>query len=788
MSDDLSEGALYYHRFPRPGKLAIQATKPLANQRDLALAYSPGVAAACREIVRDAKEVATVTSRGNLVAVISNGTAVLGLGAIGALASKPVMEGKAVLFKKFAGIDVFDIEINETDPDKLIDTIASLEPTFGAINLEDIKAPECFIVENALKERMNIPVFHDDQHGTAICVGAAVLNGLRLMEKNLTDVKLVTAGAGAAALACLDLLTGLGIPKENIIVTDQAGVVYSGRSEHMDPYKAAYAIETEFRTLEEAIVDADIFLGLSVGGVLKPAMVDKMVQKPLILALANPTPEIMPELAREVRPEAIIATGRSDYPNQVNNVLCFPFIFRGALDVGATQINKDMRLACVRAIADLVQTTETRLETADASEVLSTAYGGQELHFGPDYIIPKPFDPRLITVIPPAVAKAAMDTGVATRPIKDFETYENWLAQFMYRSANVMKGVFNRAKENPQRIIYSDGEDPRVLRAVQVLIDEQCVKPIVIGRHKTVSNRIKQLRLHIRPDVDFQLIDPQNYADQKVLAEEYHTIMGRRGVWPAEAEVVVRTNSTVLGALLLRRGAADALIAGPVGSFNDHLRHTTQIIGLREGVKVPAGMQLLILDDGTYFIADAAVNYDPTAAELAEITLLAAREVTRFGITPKVALVSHSNFGSRDTPSSMKLREALELIQDKMPDLECDGEMQSDTALVDSIRQRLCPDSRLKGEANLLIMPNLDAASITFNMLKTLANGVSVGPILLGMRQSTHILSRTVKTRGVVNLSALASVDAQANAPAPEAVEPPEADEAVIAPQLGAAQ
>jgi len=762
MSDDLSESALYYHRFPQPGKLAIQATKPLANQRDLALAYSPGVAAACYEIVRDPREVSTVTSRANLVAVVTNGTAVLGLGSIGALASKPVMEGKAVLFKKFAGIDVFDLEINEKDPDKLVDMIAALEPTFGAINLEDIKSPECFFIEQKLKERMNIPVFHDDQHGTAICVGAAVLNALRLIKKEISEVKLVASGAGAAAIACLNLLVGLGIKKENIIVTDSSGVLYKGRPKRMDPYKEAYAIETELRTLDDAIEGADIFIGLSVAGLLKPEMVDKMVEQPLILALANPVPEILPEEARAVRPNAIIATGRSDYPNQVNNVLCFPFIFRGALDVGARHINKEMRLACVRAIADLVTTTKSDLATADASEVLDKAYGGEDLHFGPEYIIPKPFDPRLITVIPPAVAKAAMESGVATRPVKDFEAYREKLAQYMFRSTNVMKSVFNRAWENPQRIIFSEGEDRRVLRAVQVLIDEGGVHPIVVGRHKVVSQRIKQLRLHIRPDVDFELIDPQSGKRHTNLAEEYHDIMGRRGVWPAEAEVVVRSNTTVLGSLLLRRGEADALIAGPVGTFQENLRDTIDIIGLREGVSCAATMQLLILDKGTYFIADANVNYEPDAQQLAEITQLAADEVRRFGITPKVALVSHSNFGSANNPSARKLRDALELISKKMPELECDGEMRTDAALSQEIRNRLYPNSHLKGEANLLIMPNLDAANITFNALKGLADGVAVGPILLGMRKSIHILSRVVTTRGVVNLSTLAAVDAQA--------------------------
>ncbi|MCV6636475.1 NADP-dependent malic enzyme [Candidatus Albibeggiatoa sp. nov. NOAA] len=761
MSDDLSEGALKYHRLPTPGKLAIQATKPLANQRDLALAYSPGVAAACREISRDPKEAANLTARGNLVGVISNGTAVLGLGAIGPLASKPVMEGKAVLFKKFAGIDVFDIEINETDPDKLVDIIAGLEPTFGAINLEDIKSPECFHVESMLKERMNIPVFHDDQHGTAICVAAAAMNALRLMDKKPDEVKLVTSGAGAAALACLDLLVSLGIPKENITVTDRAGVLYKGRTEHLDPYKEPYAIETEARTLEEAIEGADIFLGLSVGGILTTEMVDKMSERPLIMALANPTPEIMPEEARKVRPEAIIATGRSDYPNQVNNVLCFPFIFRGALDAGATQINMEMKMACVKAIADLVTTTETNIAAADASDVLDKAYGSQDLVFGPDYIIPKPFDPRLITVIPPAVAKAAMESGIATQPIKDFSKYEEKLEQYMYQSANVMKGVFSRAKKEPKRIIYCEGEDKRILRAVQVLIDEQCVKPIVIGRHKVISQEIKRLRLNMRPDVDFELIDPQTYQHRAELAEEYHEIMGRRGVWPAEAEVIVRTNTTVLASLLVKRGEADALIAGPVNILQRHLRHIKDVIGLRADASCAAAMQLLILDQGTYCIADTSINYDPDASQLAEVTMMAAREMRRFGIEPKVALVSHSNFGSADTPSSIKLREALEMIREEMPDLECDGEMQADSALIEEIRNRLYPKSYLKGEANLLIMPNLDAANITYNTLRSIANGVSVGPILLGMDKPVHILSRTTTTRGVVNLSALAVVDAQ---------------------------
>ena len=608
---------------------------------------------------------------------------------------------------------------------------------------------------------MKIPVFHDDQHGTAICVGAAVLNGLRLQNKSLDQVKLVTSGAGAAAIACLDLLVNLGIPRENIIVTDSKGVIYKGRQEYMDDYKSKYAIETDARTLADALAGADIFLGLSVAGVLKPEMLETMVEEPLILALANPTPEIMPELAREVRPKAIIATGRSDYPNQVNNVLCFPFIFRGALDVGASHINDEMQLACVRALADLVMNDPS---SVDASEVLSSAYGGESLTFGAEYIIPKPFDPRLITVIPPAVAKAAMDSGIATRPLKDFDAYEEWLQQFMFRSANVMKGVFSAAKANPQRLLFCDGEDPRVLRAVQVLIDEGCAEPIVIGRHKTVTQRIKQSRLHMRPDVDFRLIDPQTYDRHQELADLYHDIMGRRGVWPAEAAVVVRNNTTVLGALLLRLGEADALMAGPVGAFGEHLRHGMNIIGLKSDVSCAAAMQMLILDEGTHFIADTAVNYDPSAQQLAEITTQAANAIKRFGITPRTALVSHSNFGSSDEPSAMKLREALSLIQEQMPELECDGEMQADAAVDETIRQRLYPKSPLTGAANLLIMPNQDAANIAFNSIKSLANGVSVGPILLGMDKPYHILNRVTTTRGVVNSSILAAVDAQARA------------------------
>jgi len=759
MNEEIDQEALRYHRYPTPGKLAIQATKPLATQYDLSLAYSPGVAAACREIDRDPSQVAHYTAKGNLVAVISNGTAVLGLGAIGALAAKPVMEGKAVLFKKFAGIDVFDIEIDERDPAKLVEIIAGLEPTFGAINLEDIKAPECFTVERQLKQRLGIPVFHDDQHGTAICVSAAILNGLRVLDKKPEEIKLVTSGAGAAAIACLDLLVGLGVLRQNIIVTDIDGVVYRGRSVGMDEYKSRYAVDTPARTLGQALHGADVFLGLSAARVLKPEMLENMVERPLILALANPVPEIMPEEARRVRPHAIIATGRSDYPNQVNNVLCFPFIFRGALDVGATQINQAMQLACVRAIADLATQQASGMAAADTTEVLSRAYGGGDLRFGPDYIIPKPFDPRLITALPPAVAKAAMDSGVATRPIADFEVYRNWLSRFIFRSANLVKMIFDRVKKHPQRLIFSEGEDERVLRAVQVLLEEGCCKkPKLVGRRQVILERIRSLKLSLEHGID--IIDPADCDYLSELAEEYHQLMGRRGVWPAEAEVIVRTNSTVMAALLLRRNEADALLVGPVGSFREHLRDAVNVIGLREGVHHPAGMQMLVLDKGTYFIADTAINYDPNAEQLTEITALAAQEIRNFGIEPKAALVSHSNFGSTDYPSAQKLRTVLTLLQQRMPDLQCDGEMQADAALEEKVRYRLFPNTPLHGEANLLIMPNLDAANITFSALRVLADGESIGPILLGMQKSVHLLGRSSTTRGIVNLSLIAALDA----------------------------
>ncbi len=752
MAEDLRESSLHYHRYPKPGKLAIQATKPLANQRDLAMAYSPGVAFACEEIVNDPTSAAEFTSRGNLVGVITNGSAVLGLGPIGALASKPVMEGKAVLFKQFAGIDVFDIEIHQDDPEQLIETIAGLEPTFGAINLEDIKAPECFIVEKALRARMKIPVFHDDQHGTAICTAAGVLNGLRVVEKEIGQVRLVASGAGAAALACLDLLVALGMKPENITVTDIAGVVYQGRSEQMDPYKARYAIVTEARTLDDVIDGADIFLGLSAPRVLQGEQVARMAPRPLIFALANPTPEIMPEEVLAVRDDAIIATGRSDYPNQINNVLCFPFIFRGALDVGATTINEAMKIACVKAIADLA--------LAEVSDVVADAYQGQSLVFGPDYIIPKPFDPRLITAIPPAVAAAAMESGVATRPIEDMRAYREQLSRYVVRSGTVMKGVFNVIREAPRRLLFSGGEDERVLRTVQTLLQENALPPLVVGRRSVVEQNIRRLGLRVRPDSDFELLDPGEYGGYGELAAEYHDLMGRRGVLPADAEGILRSSPTALAALLLRRGEADAMIAGPSGGFHEHYKQIVDIIGLREGVRVPAAMQLLILDKGTYFIADAYINYKPSVDELVEITLLAAAEVRRFGMVPKVALVSHSNFGSVDSPSALRLRQARAIIEQRAPELEIEGEMQTDAALSEKVRQRVFPKSKLTGSANLLVMPSLDAASITFNAIKAIGNGVSVGPILLGTAKPVHILNRTVTTRGAVNLGALAAADA----------------------------
>lgn len=754
MSDNnFREAALEYHRKPTPGKIAIVPTKPMDTQRDLALAYSPGVAAACEEIEKDPDKALDYTSRGNLVAVITNGTAVLGLGAIGALASKPVMEGKSVLFKKFANIDSIDIEINETDVDKLVETIASLEPSFGGINLEDIKAPECFEVERRLRDRMNIPVFHDDQHGTAIIVGAAVTNWIHLTGRSFKDVKLVASGAGASALACLTMLHQLGLPKENIIVCDRTGVVYKGRNEGMDPDKEKFAVETEMRTLTEAIEGANIFLGLSAAGALKPEMLKKMAKDPLVLALANPTPEIMPEVALEARPDALICTGRSDFPNQVNNVLCFPFIFRGALDVGATAINEEMKMACVRALAELARREVT-------GEVASI-YGDEALEFGPKYLIPKPFDPRLIIEVPMAAAKAAMETGVATRPIKDWEEYKQKLTQYFYRTELVMQPVFARAKSDPKRIVYCEGEDERTLRAVQTVLDEGLAKPIIIGRRNVIETRMKRLRMEIGKDVE--LVDPESDARYRDYWQTYHHLMERNGVTPAHARNIVRTDNSVIGALMLQKNEADAMICGTVGPYRNHLKAVVDVIGLRPGVETAASMAgLLHPTRGALFICDTHINPDPSIAQISEMTMLAVEEIKRFGMTPKVALLSHSNFGSHENDSAYKMRAAYADLKTRAPDLEIDGEMHADCALSDDIRQLVMPNSTLKSPANLLIMPNVDAANIAYNMVKILADCIPIGPILLGSAQPVHILTNAATSRGILNVSGLLSVGAQA--------------------------
>ena len=751
MEDNIRKAALDYHRFPKPGKIAVTPTKGLLNQRDLALAYSPGVAAACEEIVRDPSTAATLTSRANLVAVISNGTAVLGLGNIGPLAGKPVMEGKGVLFKKFAGIDVFDLEIAERDPDKLVDIVASLEPTFGGINLEDIKAPECFYIERKCRERMRIPVFHDDQHGTAIIVGAAVTNGLRVVGKDITKVKLVASGAGAAALACLDLLVGLGLKMENVWVADIAGVVYEGRKEEMDPNKARYARKTSARMLGEIIEAADVFLGLSAGGVLKSEMVKKMANRPLILALANPEPEILPDVAKAARPDAIIATGRSDYPNQVNNVLCFPFIFRGALDVGATQINEAMKIATVEAIADLAM--------AEQSDIVAAAYGEQNVKFGPDYLIPRPFDPRLIVQIAPAVAKAAMDSGVATRPIENFSAYRDSLQQFVYNTGFIMKPLFAAAKQAPRQVVYAEGEDERVLRAVQVVVDEGLARPILIGRPAVVERSIERYGLRLAPGSDFELVNIESHPSYREYWEEYHRLTERRGVSVQYAKLEMRRRATGIGAMAIHRGEADGMLCGTFGTHELHLHYIDQILGRRPGVNHYYAMNALILPKRTVFICDTYVNFDPTAEQVAEMTVLAAEEVRRFGLTPKIALLSHSNFGTSERPTAVKMRQALELITRRAPDLEVEGEMHGDAALSDDVRAQVFPRSRLKGDANLLIMPTLDAANIAFNLLKTAAaDGVTIGPILLGCARPAHILTPSATVRRIVNMTALTVV------------------------------
>ena len=749
---DIREASLEYHRRAPPGKISLLPTKQLTNQRDLALAYSPGVAAACDEIVRDPREVSNLTSRGNLVGVVTNGTAVLGLGAIGALAAKPVMEGKAVLFKKFAGLDCFDIELDERDPDKLVDMIVALEPTFGGINLEDIKAPECFYIERKCRERMKIPVFHDDQHGTAIIVGAAVLNGLRVVGKDLADVKLVCSGAGAAALACLDLLVSLGVRRENIWVSDIKGVVYAGRKEEMDDHKAIYVQTTSARTLVEILPGADIFLGLSAARVLQPEWLASMAKMPLILALANPEPEIMPDIAKAARPDAIIATGRSDFPNQVNNVLCFPFIFRGALDVGATTINEAMKLACVRAIADLAM--------AEQSDIVASAYGIEDMRFGPDYLIPKPFDPRLIVKIAPAVARAAMESGVATRPIEDFDAYRARLLNFVYHSGLLMKPIFDAAKKAPKRIVYAEGEDERVLRAAQVVVDENIAFPILVGRPAVLEQRIERFGLRLKAGKDFEIINPESDPRYREYWTGYHRLTERKGVSQQYARIEMRRQHTLIGAMMVYRGEADGMMCGTFGTHAYHRHYVEQVIGFRPGVKTYAAMNAVMLPARTIFIADTYVNVDPTAEQLTEITLLAAEEIRRFGITPKAALLSHSSFGTSDHPCVQKMRDALAMIQKASPELEIDGEMHGDAALSETVRKAGYPDSRLKGEANLLIMPTLDAANISFNLLKVSSGGgVTLGPILLGVAKPVHILTQSATVRRIVNMTALTVVD-----------------------------
>ena len=755
MTDDLKEAALHYHTMPQPGKLAVVPTKPMATQRDLALAYSPGVAFACTEIAENPAAAATLTSRQNLVAVITNGTAVLGLGNIGPLASKPVMEGKAALFKKFANIDVFDLEVDELDVDKFCDIVAALEPTFGGINLEDIKAPECFEIERRLRERMNIPVFHDDQHGTAIIVGAAVFNALRLVGKKFEDIKLVTSGAGAAAMACVNLLVEMGLKKENVTLTDIDGVVYRGRNQ-MNGIIERYAVETEARTLADVLDGADVFLGLSAPNVLKPEMLAKMADKPIIMALANPNPEITPEVAKAARPDAIIATGRSDYPNQVNNVLCFPFIFRGALDVGASTINEEMKVAAVKAIADLAM--------QESSDIVATAYSGQELSFGPEYIIPKPFDPRLIMEIAPRVAQAAMDSGVASRPIEDFVAYRERLSEFVYRSGQVMRPVFEHARADPKRVVYAEGEDERVLRAVQTVVDEKLAIPTLVGRPDVIGRRIEKFGLRLIEGRDYEVVNPLSDSRYDQYSDTYHSLLERDGVTPDRAREVVRTNDTVIAALMLYRGEADAAICGAVGRYWDHLKHVQAVIGCRKGVQGLSAVSLLILPQGTYFIVDTHVSLDPSADELVEMVELASQEVRAFGLAPKVAFLSHSQFGSTSEPSALKMREAVRRLSQRHPDLEVEGEMHADTAISEVLRERIFPNARLSGSANLLVMPTLDAANIAFNLLKSVGQGLSVGPMLVGTAKPIHILSQSVTTRGIINMTALAVVDAQEHA------------------------
>ncbi len=755
LRQQLRIAALEYHEFPKPGKISVAPTKTLTNQRDLALAYSPGVAAPCEEIVIDPAAAYKYTARGNLVAVISNGTAVLGLGNIGALASKPVMEGKGVLFKKFAGIDVFDIEINESDPDKLIDIIAALEPTFGGVNLEDIKAPECFYIERELRKRMKIPVFHDDQHGTAIIVGAAILNGISLVGKNIKECKLVVSGAGAAALACLDLIVDLGFPIENIFVTDLAGVVYKGRTELMDPDKERFARDTTARTLGEVIADADIFLGLSAGGVLKQDMVRQMAARPIILALANPNPEILPEDVKAVRDDAVICTGRSDYPNQVNNVLCFPYIFRGALDCGATTITREMEIAVVHAIAELAH--------AEQSDIVATTYGFTNLSFGPEYLIPMPFDPRLLIKIAPAVAKAAEESGVATRPIKNLEAYADSLQEFVYRSGTFMKPLFSVAKgTHPElkRIVYAEGEEERVLRAVQVVVDERLARPILVGRPPVLETRIQKFGLRLKLGVDFDVINPDYDDRYRDYWTSYYELTNRKGVTEEYAKLEMRRRHSLIGAMMIKKGDADGMICGTFGTTQLHLNYIDQVLGKRPGANVYAAMNVLVLPERQLVMVDTHVNENPSAEQLAEITIMAAEEMRRFGLSPSIALLSHSNFGSSNSESAQKMRATLKLVQERAPDLEIDGEMHGDTALDSKLRKKLMPNSSLERDANLLVAPNIESANIAYNLVKTAAgNGIAIGPILLGCAAPVHILTPSATVRRIVNMTALCVVD-----------------------------
>ncbi|MEP2944204.1 MAG: NADP-dependent malic enzyme [Hyphomicrobiales bacterium] len=751
---ELDQNALFYHENPKPGKLEIQATKPLGNQRDLALAYSPGVAAPCLEIKRNPSLSFNYTARGNLVGVVSNGTAVLGLGDIGALASKPVMEGKAVLFKKFAGIDVFDIEVDETDIDKFSDVVAALEPTFGGINLEDIKSPECFIIEDQLRERMNIPVFHDDQHGTAIIAAAAITNGLHFANKGFSNVKVVTSGAGAAALACLNLLVTIGVKVENIWVTDRYGVAYKGREEEMNQWKDVYVKDTDARTLEDVIEGADVFMGLSAGGVLKPEMVKKMADKPLILALANPSPEIMPDEALAARPDAMICTGRSDFPNQVNNVLCFPFIFRGALDVGATTINEEMKMAATRAIAELA-----REAVDDAS---AKAIGGELPSFGPGYLIPSPFDQRLILRIAPAVAKAAMDSGVATRPITDFDAYNEKLNRFVFRSGLIMKPVIEQAKTELMRVIYSDGEDERVLRATQAVIEDKLAKPILIGRPAVINQRMERYGLKMKIGTDFDVINPEDDPRYRDYVDLMHELAGRKGITPAAAKNLVRTNTSVIGALAVKRNDADALICGLEGRFSRHLRVFHWVLGLENDVSDFSALSLLLNQQGAFFFTDTYVTEDPSAEEIAEMTIKASAEIERFGLQPRAALLSFSNFGSRETKSSQKMTRALGILGEKAPDLIVDGPIHSDAALSPFQRNRIVENSPLGDQpANLFVFPDLNSANITMNMVKSMTDALHVGPIMLGAKETAHIITPSVTSRGIVNMTAIAAVEAQ---------------------------